>query len=32
MFTRDGKRLVFASNRNARLKGETNIFITDWKE
>jgi Tol biopolymer transport system component len=32
MFTRDGKKLVFASNRNGKEKGETNIFIADWKE
>jgi TolB protein len=32
MFTRDGKRLVFASNRNAKTRGETNLFIADWKE
>ncbi len=32
MFTRDGKRLVFASNRGAGKRGETNIFIADWKE
>ena len=30
MFTSDGKKLVFASNRNAKIKGETNIFIADW--
>jgi len=30
MFTRDGKKLVFASNRNAKEEGETNIFIADW--
>jgi len=32
MFTRDGKKLVFASNRNAKTRGETNLFIADWKE
>lgn len=32
MFSRDGKKLVFASNRNAKTKGETNIFIADWKD
>jgi TolB protein len=32
MFSPDGKRLVFASNRNARERGETNIFIADWVE
>jgi Tol biopolymer transport system component len=30
MFTRDGKRLVFASNRNGRQPHETNIFVADW--
>ena len=32
MFTRDGKRLVFASNRNGRARGETNLFIAEWKD
>ncbi len=32
IFSRDGKKLVFASNRNAKSRGETNIFIADWKE
>jgi TolB protein len=32
MFSPDGKKLVFASNRNARRPGETNIFIADWVE
>ncbi len=31
MFTSDGKKLVFASNRNATKPHETNIFIADWK-
>ena len=30
MFTRDGKRLVFASNRNGQKPHETNIFVADW--
>lgn len=30
MFTRDGKHLVFASNRSNRKKGDTNIFMADW--
>ena len=30
MFSPDGKRLVFASNRNAKARGETNIFVADW--
>jgi Tol biopolymer transport system component len=32
MFTRDGKFLIFASNRNARARGETNLFIAQWKD
>jgi len=32
MFSHDGKKLVFASNRGGKVKGETNIFIADWKE
>ncbi|MFZ0257356.1 MAG: hypothetical protein WAN46_17340 [Gammaproteobacteria bacterium] len=31
MFSHDGKKLVFASNRNGRIQGETNIFIADWQ-
>lgn len=30
MFTRDGKKLVWASNRGGKVQGETNIFIADW--
>jgi TolB protein len=30
MWTRDGKRIVWASNRNGKLRGETNIFVADW--
>ena len=30
MFTRDGKTLVFASNRHHEVAGDTNIFIADW--
>ncbi|HEV2706342.1 MAG TPA: hypothetical protein VGV59_10485, partial [Pyrinomonadaceae bacterium] len=30
MFSPDGRHLAFASNRNARARGETNIFIADW--
>jgi Tol biopolymer transport system component len=30
MFSRDGKKLVFASSRNARAPREFNIFIADW--
>ena len=32
IFTPEGRRLVFASNRHAREPGETNIFIADWVE
>jgi TolB protein len=32
MFSPDGKKLVFASNRNAKQRGDTNIFIADWVE
>jgi len=32
MFSPDGKKLVFASNRNAKSRGDTNIFIADWVE
>ncbi|HKR58331.1 MAG TPA: hypothetical protein VJS64_01260 [Pyrinomonadaceae bacterium] len=32
MFSPDGKKLVFASNRNAKQRGETNVFIADWVE
>ncbi len=30
MLTRDGRKLVFASNRNGRQPHETNIFVADW--
>ena len=30
MFSLDGKKLVWASNRNAKAPHETNIFIGDW--
>jgi Tol biopolymer transport system component len=32
MFTRDGKRLVFASNRHGKVRGETNLFMVEWKD
>jgi Tol biopolymer transport system component len=32
MFSPNGKKLVFASNRNGKQQGETNIFIADWVE
>jgi TolB protein len=31
MFSRDGKKLIWASNRLGKVKGETNLFIADWK-
>ncbi|MFQ5644417.1 MAG: TolB family protein [Thiogranum sp.] len=31
MFSHDGKRLVFASNRLGKVKGETNVFIADFQ-
>jgi TolB protein len=30
MFSPDGKKLVFASNRNGKVPHETNVFIADW--
>ncbi len=32
MFSPDGEKIVFASNRNAKARGETNVFIADWVE
>ena len=32
MFSPDGKKLVFASNRHDAKQGDTNIFIADWVE
>jgi Tol biopolymer transport system component len=32
MFTRDGKRLVFCSNRSNDKPNETNVFVADWTE
>jgi Tol biopolymer transport system component len=32
MFSRDGKKLVFASNRHSAKQGDTNVFIADWVE
>jgi Tol biopolymer transport system component len=31
MFSPDGKKLVWASNRNAKQRGETNVFVADWE-
>ena len=30
MFSHDGRKLVFASNRFGKVRGETNVFIADW--
>ena len=30
MFSPDGRKLVWASNRNAKSRGDTNIFVADW--
>ena len=30
MFSPDGTKLIFASNRNAAKEGDTNLFIADW--
>jgi Tol biopolymer transport system component len=32
MFSHDGKKLAFASNRNPKKPGATDIFIADWYE
>jgi Tol biopolymer transport system component len=32
MFSPDGQRLVFASNRHNGKPGETNIFVTEWRD
>ena len=31
MFSNDGKYLVFASNRNQKKRGDTNIFLAEWR-
>jgi len=31
MFNPDGKWLVFASNRGRKVRGETNLFLAEWK-
>jgi Tol biopolymer transport system component len=30
MFSRDGTRLAFSSNRNGSVPHETNVFVADW--
>jgi hypothetical protein len=30
MFTLDGKKLIWASNRQGAVPGETNVFTADW--
>jgi Tol biopolymer transport system component len=30
MWSHDGKKLVFASNRNNKVRGETNVFVGNW--
>jgi Tol biopolymer transport system component len=32
MFSPDGRWLVFASNRGAKARGETNLFIAEWRD
>jgi Tol biopolymer transport system component len=32
MFSPDGTKLAFASNRYGTVEGDTNIFIADWVE
>jgi Tol biopolymer transport system component len=32
MFSPDGKKLVFSSNRNNHGSRDTNLFIADWVE
>jgi Tol biopolymer transport system component len=32
MFSPDGKKLVFSSNRNNHGTHDTNVFIADWVE
>ena len=31
IFSPDGRQLVWASNRHGQVRGETNIFIADWR-
>jgi TolB protein len=32
MFSPDGKKIVFSSNRNSSDGKEINVFIADWKQ
>jgi hypothetical protein len=32
MFSSDGRLLVWASNRNSKQRGETNVFLAEWVE
>jgi len=32
MFSPEGTELIFASNRNAKKKGDTNLFVAEWVE
>jgi hypothetical protein len=32
MFSPDGRRLAFSSNRLAKAEGETNVFVADWND
>jgi Tol biopolymer transport system component len=31
MFSPDGRWLVFASNRGGKVRGETNLFLAEWR-
>ena len=31
MFSPDGKKLIWASNRHAEKQGETNLFVAEWQ-
>jgi TolB protein len=30
VFTHDGKKLIFCSNRFNQKQGDTNVFVADW--
>lgn len=32
MFSHDGRQLVFASNRFGKVRGDTNVFVADWRQ